>query len=67
MKPIENKIYGELSKLKLGMQLAINHGAICRIGHDSKGYYLERIGVCKDIHFMNYLKKKIEDKLDAVD
>jgi hypothetical protein len=59
---IENKIYGELKNLQLGMEHAIKNGAICRIGSDSKGNYLERIGICRDVHFMNYLKKKIEEK-----
>jgi hypothetical protein len=58
------KIYGELDNLNKGMGIAIQHGAVCRIGHDAKGHYLERIGICKDIHFMNFLKKKIEEKVD---
>jgi hypothetical protein len=58
----ENKIYGELRNLQLGMEHAIRNGAVCRIGHDEGGHYLERIGICRDVHFMEYLKKKIEEK-----
>lgn len=60
----KNKLYGELPQLQIGLQLSINHGSICKIGMDEKGYYLEKIGFCKDVHFMNFLRKKIQEKLD---
>jgi hypothetical protein len=64
MKYSTNKLYGKLPQLQIGLQLSINHGSICKIGHDSKGYYLEKVGLCRDQHFMNFLRKKIEEKLD---
>jgi len=57
----KRKIYGNLPQLSIGVQLAINHGSICRIGMDGKGYYLERIGNCKKKYLSNEFDKKDVD------